>query len=117
MRTDHLAGVDVENVILAMSLELAGGQWKIALHDGRRQSPAVHTVKGAQASMRVRAILEMIERYKQKWSLFKDVDDEISVTDSAVFDVQAVQRFFSNRRHPGFSKTSCLLRRREQSAS
>lgn len=73
MRTDHLAGVDTENIILATSLELAGGQWKIALHDGRRQSPAVHTVRGAQAAMRVQALLEVIERYKQKWSLPQEV--------------------------------------------
>ncbi|CBW75135.1 Transposase [Mycetohabitans rhizoxinica HKI 454] len=73
MRTDHLAGVDTENIILATSLELAGAQWKIALHDGRRQSPAVHTVRGAQAAMRVQALLEVIERYKQKWSLPQEV--------------------------------------------
>lgn len=73
MRTDHLAGADAENVILAASLELAGAQWKIALHDGRRQSPAVHTVRGAQAALRVQALLEVIERYKQKWSLPQDV--------------------------------------------
>ncbi|MCF2135371.1 IS110 family transposase, partial [Mycetohabitans sp. B3] len=72
MRTDHLAGVDAENVILATSLELAGAQWKIALHDGRRQSPAVHTIRGAQAALRVQALLEVIERYKQKWSLPQD---------------------------------------------
>ncbi|WP_338910559.1 IS110 family transposase [Mycetohabitans rhizoxinica] len=59
--------------MLATSLELAGAQWKIALHDGRRQSPAVHTVRGAQAAMRVQALLEVIERYKQKWSLPQEV--------------------------------------------
>lgn len=30
--------------MLAVSLELAAGKWKIALHDGRREKPAVHTV-------------------------------------------------------------------------
>ncbi|MCG1041489.1 IS110 family transposase, partial [Mycetohabitans sp. B8] len=29
----------------------------------------MHTVRGAQAAMRVQALLEVIERYKQKWSL------------------------------------------------
>jgi transposase len=29
-------------VVLAVSLELAGASWKIALHDGKRDKPAIY---------------------------------------------------------------------------
>ncbi len=35
--------------VLAVSLELAAAKWKVALHDGRREKPAVHTVAQPQA--------------------------------------------------------------------
>jgi len=30
--------------VLAVSLELAKGSWKMALHDGRREKAAIHSV-------------------------------------------------------------------------
>ncbi|MET0962398.1 MAG: IS110 family transposase, partial [Noviherbaspirillum sp.] len=31
-------------VVLAVSLELSSASWKIALHDGKRDKPAIYTV-------------------------------------------------------------------------
>src|SRR5260370_3321770 len=58
-----------EDVILAVLLELAVGKWKVALHDGRRERPAVHTVAQPQAAARLQAVLDVIEQQKLKWSL------------------------------------------------
>ncbi len=44
MHTDQTFTTGGEEVVLAVSLELAAASWKVALHDGRREKPAVHTV-------------------------------------------------------------------------
>jgi len=62
-----------EEVVLAVSLELAASKWKVALHDGRREQPAVHTVAQPQAAVRLQAVLGLIEAQKEKWSLPADV--------------------------------------------
>ena len=51
MRIDQ-AFTGTEERVLAVSLELAAAKWKVALHDGHREQPAVHTVSHAQASAR-----------------------------------------------------------------
>jgi transposase len=56
-------------VVLAVSLELATAKWKVALHDGRRDSPAIHTVAQLQAAARLQAVLSLIEQHRQKWAL------------------------------------------------
>jgi transposase len=56
-------------VVLAVSLELATVKWKVALHDGRRDSPAIHTVAQLQAAARLQAVLSLIEQHRQKWAL------------------------------------------------
>jgi len=58
-----------EALVLAVSLELAAASWKVALHDGRRETPAVHTVAQPQAAARLQAVLDLIEAHRQKWSL------------------------------------------------
>ena len=58
-----------EELVLAVSLELAAAKWKVALHDGRRERPAVHTVAQPQAAARLQAVLDLIERHKVKWLL------------------------------------------------
>lgn len=68
MRTDQ-AYTGTEEGGVAVSLELAAAKWKVALHDGHREQPAVHTVAQPRASARLQAVLELIERYKEKWSL------------------------------------------------
>ncbi|MGF6634821.1 IS110 family transposase [Paraburkholderia sp. MM6662-R1] len=69
MRTDQAYPTHSETLVLAVSLELSAGQWKVALHDGRREKPAVHTVAQPQAAARLQAVLDLIEAHKQKWSL------------------------------------------------
>ena len=44
MRTDQAYPTHSEEVVLAVSLELAASKWKVALHDGQRDKPSVHTV-------------------------------------------------------------------------
>lgn len=44
MRTDQTDMSNAGEVVLAVSLELATAKWKVALHDGRCDSPAIHTV-------------------------------------------------------------------------
>ena len=55
--------------LLAASLELSKGSWKIALHDGRRDKPALHTVSSEQASKRLADAAAVIESTKTKWGL------------------------------------------------
>jgi transposase len=71
MRTDQ-AYTGTDELVLAVSLELAAAKWKIALHDGRREKPAVHTVAQPQAAARLQAVLDVIEQQKLKWSLPAD---------------------------------------------
>ncbi len=53
MHTDQTFTTGGEEVVLAVSLELAAASWKVALHDGRREKPAVHTVAQPQAAARL----------------------------------------------------------------
>lgn len=55
--------------VLAASLELAKGSWKIALHDGKRDKPAVHSVGSTKADKRLRDAVAVIEATKKKWAL------------------------------------------------
>ena len=41
-------------IVLAVSLELSQSSWKVALHDGKRDKPAVHTVKSERAGERLK---------------------------------------------------------------
>jgi len=69
MRTDQAYSGSGDVPVLAVSLELAAAKWKVALHDGRREKPAVHTVAQPQAAARLQAVLDLIETDKEKWSL------------------------------------------------
>ena len=69
MRTDQTDMTDAGEVVLAVSLELATAKWKVALHDGRRDSPAIHTVAQLQSAARLQAVLSLIEQHRQKWAL------------------------------------------------
>jgi transposase len=66
---NHVTGLHVEDAVLAVSLELSAAQWKVALHDGLREKPEVHTGIAPQAEMRLQAVLELIERHRKRWSL------------------------------------------------
>lgn len=58
-----------DDVVLAVSLELSKGSWKVALHDGRCAKPAVHTVASTSASGRLAEAVAVIEATKKKWGL------------------------------------------------
>jgi len=73
MGNDQRCQSDSEEVVLAVSLELAARKWKVALHDGRRERPALHTVEQPQAAARLQAVLALIDQYKDRWSLPADV--------------------------------------------
>jgi transposase len=47
--------------VLAVPQELAAAKWKVALHDGRREKSAVHTVAPPQAPARLQPVLDLIE--------------------------------------------------------
>jgi transposase len=63
----------IGEVVLAVSLELAVSKWKVALLDGRRERPAVHTVEQPQAAARLQAVLALIDEHRDRWSLPADV--------------------------------------------
>ena len=69
MCTDQTFTTHGEEVVLAVSLELAAEKWKVALHDGQREKPAVHAVAQPQATARLQAVLDLIEAHKEKWLL------------------------------------------------
>ncbi|MEX3816613.1 IS110 family transposase, partial [Paraburkholderia sp. BR13439] len=69
MHTQQVSTPCAEEIVLAVSLELAMAKWKVALHDGRRDRPAVHTVTQPQATSRLQAVLSLIEQHRQKWAL------------------------------------------------
>lgn len=66
MNTDR---VPADCTILAVSLELSPSQWKVALHDGFREKPAIHSVGTTPADARLQAVVELIEQQKLKWQL------------------------------------------------
>jgi transposase len=55
--------------VLAVSLELAAAKWKVALHDGHRESPSIHTVAQTDPAARLEAVLALIATQKQAWAL------------------------------------------------
>lgn len=59
--------------VLAVSLELSKGSWKIALHDGKRDKPAVHTVSDEGASGRLQEAVAVIDEVKMRWKLEKQM--------------------------------------------
>src|SRR5689334_12242488 len=58
-----------EEAVLAVSLELAGASWKIALHDGKRAKPAIYTVSEQAPAPRLLHAVAVIEAVRQKWCL------------------------------------------------
>jgi transposase len=58
-----------DEVVLAVSLELSKGSWKVALHDGRRDKPTIHTVSSEQAGDRLAQAMAVIATTRKKWEL------------------------------------------------
>lgn len=55
--------------LLAVSLELAKNSWKVALHDGKREHPAVFPVTTERPSDRVATVVALIEQTRRAWKL------------------------------------------------
>ncbi|SIT52191.1 hypothetical protein BN2476_2130011 [Paraburkholderia piptadeniae] len=65
MHAQQVSRPCAEEVVLAVSLELAMAKWKVALHEGRRRDqPAVHTATQPQAASRLQAVLSLIEQHR-----------------------------------------------------
>lgn len=58
--------------VLAVSLELSKGSWKVALHDGKRDMPAIHNAANEDAARRLAETVALIEAQKAKWQLPPD---------------------------------------------
>lgn len=56
-------------VVLAVSLELASGAWKIALHDGKRENAAIKVVNDAVPAQRLQQVIDEIGKIMTKWGL------------------------------------------------
>jgi transposase len=63
---------------LAVSLELSGKSWKIGLHDGKRDKPAIYTVDDETPAGRLGHTVAVIEETKKKWGLLPDVRVAVS---------------------------------------
>lgn len=55
--------------VLAVSLELSKGSWKVALHEGKRDKPAIDAVSSEAASARLGQVVGVIEATRKKWGL------------------------------------------------
>ncbi len=69
MQATHPSDFTPADPVLAVSLELSKNSWKIGLHDGRRNTPAIHTANDEQATERLRHVIRVIETTRQKWKL------------------------------------------------
>ncbi|MBY0238602.1 MAG: hypothetical protein K2X55_04740 [Burkholderiaceae bacterium] len=58
---------------MAVSLELASKSWKLALQDGERTKPSVHTVSGEDQMEWLEQVLQTVTRMLDKWALPEDV--------------------------------------------
>lgn len=55
--------------VLAVALELSSKSWKMALHDGKRDKPAIHTVDDEGAGERLAHAAAVIEAVKRQWQV------------------------------------------------
>ncbi|CAJ0780058.1 hypothetical protein [Ralstonia chuxiongensis] len=65
MDTSDVSDSHAMAMVLAVSLELSAAQWKVALHDGQREKPAIHTVSVVDAQKRLQAVCDLIQQHKQ----------------------------------------------------
>lgn len=69
METAHNTDFTLNDGALAVSLELSGKSWKIGLHDGKRDKPAIHSVNDETPAGRLARVVKVIEESKIKWGL------------------------------------------------
>lgn len=72
MQTARVNFTSVE-LILAIALELSCNSWKLAIQDGQRGKPSVHTVKAETPLERLREVLTVVTRTREKWGLPENV--------------------------------------------
>ena len=60
--------------MLAISLELSCGSWKLAATDSRRERPSVHRVDHAQPLGRYEELVQCVQQLQLKWSLPPDCE-------------------------------------------
>jgi transposase len=73
MRPTQVKDFTLDEEFLAVALELSKGSWKIALHDGKRDKPAIHTVSSEEAGKRLQQAATVIEEVKVKWKLSEGI--------------------------------------------
>ena len=69
MKATQATDIVMDEAVLAASLELSHGSWKVALHDGRRDKPAIYTVSDEVAQRRLAQVVAVIQDLKKKWKL------------------------------------------------
>ncbi len=69
MESARINDFTLREAVLAVSLELSSKCWKVALHDGRREQPAIHNVRDEMAAGRVLHVAALIQECKKKWQL------------------------------------------------
>jgi transposase len=55
--------------VLAVALELSNAAWKIALHDGKRENPAIQTVSADNPARRLAEAVDVIAKIRSKWTI------------------------------------------------
>lgn len=61
-----------EKVVLAVSLELSKGSWKLGIQDGRREAPSIVTVSDDGAQDRLDHTVKVVKETLAKWKLPAD---------------------------------------------
>lgn len=69
MESARIENSTLNEAVMAVSLELSSKCWKVALHDGRRDQPAIHNVRDDMAAGRVLHVIALIQECKKKWQL------------------------------------------------
>lgn len=69
MQPTQCNDITANEVTLCVAFELSKSSWKLALHDGKRDAPAIMTVNAEQAYARLEQAVAAIEATKRKWGL------------------------------------------------
>lgn len=69
MQPTQASNFTLDEEVLAVSLELSSKSWKIALHDGKRDKPAIHAADDEAPAKRLAHAVTVIEEAKRKWRL------------------------------------------------
>jgi len=59
--------------IFSVAFELSNGYWKLGLHDGKRENPAIQTVSADNPEQRLTEATDVISKIKSKWGIDSSV--------------------------------------------